>query len=100
MKDHMPNSTAKSRPDPSAAAAVDSRPACPICRKAGCFVAGDDPPAVVCRRVTSAEAVGAIGYLHVLREGPAWTPWRLAFLGSQRLSTGDGDMRWHAPAAK
>jgi hypothetical protein len=53
-----------------------SRP-CPCCQRAGCLVsAPTDPAAVVCRTVTSAEPIGTAGYLHELRQGPTWAPWR------------------------
>ena len=49
-----------------------SRP-CPVCHKPDwCVVAGDpeDPPRVFCQRVESSTRVGALGFLHVLRQCP------------------------------
>jgi hypothetical protein len=54
---------------------------CPVCHAADCLATGpySDPAAVVCRKVQSTQAVGVVGWLHVLRsDGPAWPPWRFS----------------------
>jgi hypothetical protein len=50
---------------------------CPLCRRAGCLTSSPtDPAAVVCARTESQQPIGMVGYLHELRPGPAWAPWR------------------------
>jgi len=54
---------------------------CPVCRKAGCAVAGpsDRPAAAVCRNVESDDPIDGVAFLHVLRsDGPCWPRWRSA----------------------
>jgi hypothetical protein len=67
---------------------------CRVCRRGGCLVAGplDSPPAAICRRVESAERIGP-GWLHELRNGPAWAPWRLSLrkLATQQGGNGHAD---------
>ncbi len=49
---------------------------CPVCRKAGCLVSSPtDASAVICATVSSAQQIGAAGYLHILRDSPPWAPW-------------------------
>ena len=53
---------------------------CPVChRRAGCLLSGPgDPAAVICRNADeTAEPIGTRGFLHVLRDGPTWSKWRL-----------------------
>ena len=46
---------------------------CPVCRKAGCLVSSPtDPSAAICTRTASSQAIGNIGHLHILRDGPPW----------------------------
>lgn len=53
-----------------------SRNRCPVCRKAGCLVSSPtDPSAAICATVSSAQQIGAAGYLHILRDSPPWSPW-------------------------
>lgn len=62
----------------------------PVSHRAGRFVgAATDPAAVVCRRVESQQQIGTADWLHVLRDGPTWAPWRtslprLATMGKTR----------------
>ena len=49
---------------------------CPVCRKAGCLVSNaTNPAAAVCRHTESPQPIGTRGWLHVLRDGPTWSPW-------------------------
>jgi hypothetical protein len=50
---------------------------CPVCRKPDwCLVAGPegDPTAAICARVESPKRCGEAGWLHRLRDDPAWQP--------------------------
>ena len=53
-----------------------SRNRCPKCGRAGCLLSSPtDPSAVICTRTPSNQAIGNIGHLHILRDGPPWAPW-------------------------
>ena len=62
-----------------------ARRRCPICGKSKCLIAGT--AAAVCRNVTSDQAVGSFGHLHVLSDGPTWAPWRLSLARLARMET-------------
>ena len=70
--------TKRRRQPPAPWQRTTARRPCPVCHRAGCLFTGpqDDPTAVVCANVESAEPIGSRGFLHVLRNGPAWAPWR------------------------
>jgi len=50
---------------------------CPVCHcHAGCLLSSNtDASAVICANVSSAQQIGAAGYLHILRDSPPWSPW-------------------------
>lgn len=51
---------------------------CPICCGVDCLLsAPTDPAATVCISTESPERIGTTGFLHVLRDGPPWAPWRM-----------------------
>jgi len=53
-----------------------SRRPCPLCRGSGCLISSPTgPAAVVCAQMKSRRRIGAAGFLHELRSGPAWAPW-------------------------
>ena len=59
---------------------------CPVCRGSGCLLSSTtDPAAVVCSQVESPQPIGTTGFLHVLRDGPAWAPWRLSLVRLARM---------------
>jgi len=50
---------------------------CPVCHRAGCLVSSlTNPSAAICSRTVSPEPIGDLGWLHELRQGPAWPKWR------------------------
>jgi len=70
---------------------------CPVCRHAGCLVSSlTTPAAVVCARIKSEQPIGTAGYLHELRDGPTWAPWRvtLARLAQYTRQSPTPDVAW------
>ena len=51
---------------------------CPVCCcSGGCLISGStDPEAAICTKTESPHRIGTAGWLHVLRDGPAWPAWR------------------------
>lgn len=71
---------------------------CPVCRRAGCLVSSPtSPAAVVCARTESPQPISMAGYLHVLRDGPTWAPWRVSLA---RLARRTGQSPTPGPTRK
>ena len=73
---------------PSPWTLTTKRQPCPVCHRAGCLAsARSDPAAVVCRNVENAQPIGTVGYLHVLRDSPAWSAWSRSLARLKRGGT-------------